>query len=112
MPVDYHVSETLRNQTIGLDAVSLFAVAPLALLAAFLVTRGELAGRLLTLGVGAYTAYIMTALGLAFAALALFLYDRCSTAQRACGKPAAVLHRSPDAFRARSAEDHGRRSNV
>jgi hypothetical protein len=57
-PVDYHVSETLRNQTIGLDAVSLLVVAPLALLAAALLLRGRLAGRLLTLGVGAYTAYM------------------------------------------------------
>jgi|tagenome__1003787_1003787.scaffolds.fasta_scaffold20718653_2 hypothetical protein len=58
-PVDYHVSETLRNQTIGLDAVSLFVVAPLAVLAAALVVRGHVAGRLLTLGVGAYTAYML-----------------------------------------------------
>src|SRR4051812_40121205 len=35
--VDYRVSETLRHQTIGLDAVSLGLVAPLALAAAALV---------------------------------------------------------------------------
>src|SRR4051794_36512620 len=57
-PVGYHVSETLRNLTIGLDAVSLFVVSPLAVLAAVLVVRGHPAGRLLTLGLGAYTAYM------------------------------------------------------
>jgi len=57
-PVEYHVGETLRNQTIGLDAVSLFVIAPLALLAATLIMRGRIAGRLLTLGIGAYTAYM------------------------------------------------------
>jgi hypothetical protein len=57
-PVDYHVSETLRNQTIGLDAVSLFVVAPLAMLAAILIVRGHLAGPLVALGIGAYTAYM------------------------------------------------------
>jgi len=56
--IDYRVTETLRNQTIGLDAVSLFCVAPLALLAAFLVLRGHVAGPVITLGIGAYTAYM------------------------------------------------------
>ncbi|MDQ3888999.1 MAG: hypothetical protein M3312_00395 [Actinomycetota bacterium] len=56
--VDYRVTETLRNQTIGLDAVSLFVVAPLALLAAFLVVRGHVAGPVLALAIGAYTAYM------------------------------------------------------
>ena len=57
-PVEYHVSETLRNQTIGLDAVSLFVVAPLAVAAAVLARRGHVAGPTLALGVGAYTAYM------------------------------------------------------
>jgi hypothetical protein len=57
-PVEYHVSETLRNQTIGLDAVSLFVVAPLAVAAAVLARRGHVAGPALALGVGAYTAYM------------------------------------------------------
>jgi hypothetical protein len=57
-PIDYHVSETLRNQTIGLDAVSLLVVAPLALTAAVLARRGHVAGPALALGVGAYTAYM------------------------------------------------------
>jgi hypothetical protein len=56
--VDYRVGETLRNQTIGLDAVSLFGVAPLALIAAVLVLRGQVAGPALALGIGAYTSYM------------------------------------------------------
>jgi hypothetical protein len=57
-PVEYHVGETLRNQTIGLDAASLFVVAPLALVAALLTFRGHVAGPAMALGVGAYTAYM------------------------------------------------------
>ena len=57
-PIEYHVGETLRNQTIGLDAASLFVVAPLALAAALLAFRGHVAGPALALGVGAYTAYM------------------------------------------------------
>ena len=56
--IDYHVTETVRNQTIGLDAVSLLVVAPLSLLAALLVVRGHLAGAPLALGIGAYTTYM------------------------------------------------------
>ena len=56
--VDYRVTETLRNQTIGLDAVSLFVVAPLALLAAVLVLRDHVLGFALALGIGAYTSYM------------------------------------------------------
>jgi hypothetical protein len=56
--IEYRVTETLRNQTIGLDAVSLFVVAPLALLAAVLVLRGRVAGPALALGIGAYTSYM------------------------------------------------------
>jgi hypothetical protein len=57
--VHYRVTETLRNQTIGLDAVSLFLVAPLAVFAAALVRRGHVAGPAIALGVGAYTAYML-----------------------------------------------------
>jgi len=57
-PIDYHVGETLRNQTIGLDAASLFVVAPLALFAALLALRGHVATPAIALGVGAYTAYM------------------------------------------------------
>jgi hypothetical protein len=56
--IEYRVSETLRNQTIGLDTVSLFFVAPLALVGAVLVLRRHIAGPVLALGVGAYTSYM------------------------------------------------------
>jgi hypothetical protein len=57
--IDYRVTETLRNQTMGLDAVSLFLVAPLALLAALFTLRGHVAGPVIALGVGAYSAYML-----------------------------------------------------
>ena len=57
--IDYHVTETLRNQTIGLDAVSLLVVAPLSLLATLLVLRRHAAGAALGLGIGAYTSYML-----------------------------------------------------
>ena len=57
--VYYHVTETLRNQTIGLDAVSLLVVAPLGFLAALLVLRRHVAGAALGLGIGAYTSYML-----------------------------------------------------
>jgi hypothetical protein len=56
--IEYHVTETLRNQTIGLDAVSLFLVAPISMVAAVLVLRNHVAGAALALGVGAYTSYM------------------------------------------------------
>lgn len=56
--IDYRVSDTLRNQTIGLDAVSLAIVAPLSALAAVLALRGRVAGPALAMGVGAYTSYM------------------------------------------------------
>jgi hypothetical protein len=55
---ELHVSETLRNQMIGLDAVSLTVVAPLSIVAGLLTLRGHVAGPVLALGVGAYTAYM------------------------------------------------------
>lgn len=57
--IDYHTTETLRNQTIGLDAVSLFVVAPLSVMAALLVLRAHVAGHALALGIGAYTTYML-----------------------------------------------------
>jgi hypothetical protein len=57
--VDYRVTETLRNQTIGLDAASLLVVAPLATAAALLVRRGHVADKALALGIGAYTSYMV-----------------------------------------------------
>jgi hypothetical protein len=56
--IDYRVTETLRNQTIGLDLASLFVVAPLALLAGVLSLRRHIAGSVLALGIGAYTSYM------------------------------------------------------
>lgn len=56
--VEYRVTETLRNQTVGLDTVSLFVVAPLAVLAAVLVLRRHVLGHALTLGIGVYASYI------------------------------------------------------
>lgn len=56
--IDYRVTETLRNQTMGLDAVSLVVVAPLAVAAGVLVLRGHAAGLGLGLGIGPYTAYM------------------------------------------------------
>lgn len=56
--IDYHVTVTLRNQTIGLDAVSLSVVSPLSLIAALLVIRRHVAGAALALGICAFTSYI------------------------------------------------------
>src|SRR3954464_15887022 len=56
--IDYRVTETLRNQTIGLDAVSLFLVAPLSVFAALRVRGGYLVGPALALGIGTYTSYM------------------------------------------------------
>lgn len=56
--VEYRVTPTLRNQVIGLDAASLFVVAPLALVAAGLALRNHVLGAALALGVGAYTSYM------------------------------------------------------
>jgi hypothetical protein len=55
---DFPITETLRNQMIGLDAASLLVVAPLAALAAVLVLRGRVLGPALALGIGAYIAYM------------------------------------------------------
>lgn len=57
-PIEYHVSETLRNQTVGLDAVSLLVVVPLAVTAAELTRRRHSGGPVVALGVGAYTSYM------------------------------------------------------
>jgi hypothetical protein len=54
----YPVSETLESQAIGLDAVSLLVVAPLAVAAAWWARRGREAGAALALGIGAYTSYM------------------------------------------------------
>ena len=87
--IDYRVTETLRNQLIELDAVSLFVVAPLGLAAAALVLRGRMLSFALALGIGAYTSYMfvqyivgpdyghlvgMAPLGLVLFALALVVF--------------------------------------
>jgi hypothetical protein len=56
--IRYPFSETMRNQTIGLEATSIAVVAPLCLVAAWLVARGHPAGPVLALGPAAYTAYM------------------------------------------------------
>jgi hypothetical protein len=56
--IDYRVSETLRNQTVGLDAASLVVVAPVAVAAALLVLHDRVLGAVLGLGVGSYTSYM------------------------------------------------------
>jgi hypothetical protein len=56
--VRYRVTETMKNQTIGLDAVLLVLVAPLCLVAAHLVRRRRPAGAAMTLGIGAFTSYM------------------------------------------------------
>jgi hypothetical protein len=57
--IDYRVTQTLRNQVIGLDAVALGVVTPLALVAAGLVLRTRRFGAALALGIGSYTSYMM-----------------------------------------------------
>ena len=42
--IDYHYTESMTNQGMGLDAVALFVVAPAALFAAWLVRKDHLAG--------------------------------------------------------------------
>lgn len=56
--IDYPVSSTMRNQTIGLDAASLFVVAPLTASVAVLALRGHAAAPVLALGPTGYVAYM------------------------------------------------------
>jgi hypothetical protein len=56
--IRYRFSETLLNQGIGLDAASLFLVAPLSVGAGILVLRGHPAGPVLALGPAIYAAYM------------------------------------------------------
>lgn len=56
--VEYPFSETLVNQTIGLEAVSLGVVVPWCLVAAILLYRGHAAGRVLVIPPAAYAAYM------------------------------------------------------
>lgn len=56
--IRYRFSEALVAQGVGLDAVSLAVVAPLAVIAGVLCLRRRPAGPALALGVGAYVAYM------------------------------------------------------
>ncbi|MFB6104175.1 MAG: hypothetical protein ABEJ57_03700 [Halobacteriaceae archaeon] len=57
--VDYPFSETLVNQTIGLEAVTLAVVVPWTLIAALLVARDHPAGPLLAIAPAGYAAYML-----------------------------------------------------
>jgi hypothetical protein len=57
--IDYRVSETLRNQTIGLDAVTLMLVAPVTVALGFLARRAHPVAPVLALGPAAYSVYML-----------------------------------------------------
>lgn len=57
--IDYPFSETIRNETLGLEAISLVLVAPLAIIAGWLALRGHPAAGVLALGPASYAAYMM-----------------------------------------------------
>lgn len=57
--IDYHYSETLNNQGIGLDAVALVVAVPLGLIAAVLCRRGHPAGPALAFSPAAFGAYML-----------------------------------------------------
>jgi len=56
--IDYPISQTIENQLIGLELVSVLVVAPLCAAAAVLAGRGHPAGAPLAIGPAAYTAYM------------------------------------------------------
>ncbi len=56
--IDYPVTATMRNQTIGLDAASLLVAAPLTAAVGAGIVRGWRWGPELALGPGAYAAYM------------------------------------------------------
>lgn len=55
----YPFSETMANQTIGLEAVTLFVVVPWCLVAAWALSRDHHVGPVLVLSPSAYAAYMM-----------------------------------------------------
>jgi hypothetical protein len=57
--ISYPFTETVRNETLGLEAVTLVLIAPLAVAAGLLALRGHRAGVLLALGSAAYAAYML-----------------------------------------------------
>lgn len=61
--IRYHVSEGAANQVMGGDVAGLVLVAPVSLVAAFLVWRGHRAGRVLALGPALYALYMYLQLG-------------------------------------------------
>jgi hypothetical protein len=58
--IDYRITDLILNQLIGLDAVSLALLAPLAALAGVLTLRGHALGPVLALGSAAYVAYMVS----------------------------------------------------
>lgn len=57
--VNYPFTETVYSETLGLEAVTLVLVAPLAILAGTLVARSHRAGPLLALAPASYSAYML-----------------------------------------------------
>lgn len=57
--VEYPLSRSLLNQTLGLEAVSLVLVAPVSVAAGVLVLRGHRAGPVLALAPALYAAYML-----------------------------------------------------
>ena len=55
--MEYRTSPTTLNQLLGADAAGLFVIAPLCLVAAYLVFRGHHAGAPLAAGIGVYALY-------------------------------------------------------
>lgn len=56
--VDYPFTETVRNETLGLEAISLLLVSPLAMVAGLLALRDHPASAVVALGPAAYSAYM------------------------------------------------------
>lgn len=57
--IGYPFTETVYNETLGLEAVSLILVAPLAALAGVLALRDHRAAPILAIGPAAYAAYML-----------------------------------------------------
>ena len=57
--VEYPFSESVRNQAIGLEAVTLLLVVPWAMIAGALVAKGHRHGPVLAIPPGGYAAYMM-----------------------------------------------------
>jgi hypothetical protein len=57
--VNYPFTETVYNETLGLEAISMVLIAPLAIVAAIITLRGHPAGPVLALGPTGYAAYML-----------------------------------------------------